>query len=73
MTHPGCFAVIDDLEGRRCAESLGVPLRGTLGLVLRARRQGIIEEARPVVERLRLAGMYLSDWVMDAALAEVGE
>jgi predicted nucleic acid-binding protein len=73
LANPGCRAVIDDLEGRRCAESLGVPLRGTLGLVLRARRQGVIDEARPVVEKLRVAGMYLSDRVMDAALAEVGE
>lgn len=73
LAHSGCRAIIDDLEGRRCAESLGVPLRGTLGLVLRARRQGIIDEARPVVEQLRVAGMYLSDWVMDTALAEVGE
>jgi predicted nucleic acid-binding protein len=40
LAHPGTRAVIDDLEGRRCAESLGIPLRGTVGLVLRARRRG---------------------------------
>ncbi len=26
IAHPGCLAVIDDLEGRRCAETLGVHL-----------------------------------------------
>lgn len=73
LAHPGCIAVIDDLEGRRCAETLGVRLRGTLGLVLRARRQGLIAEARPVLGTLRAAGMYLSQRVVDAALAEFGE
>lgn len=42
LQRPGCLAVIDDLEGRRCAEAHGVRLRGTLGLVLRARQSGMI-------------------------------
>jgi predicted nucleic acid-binding protein len=71
--HPGCRAVIDDLQGRRCARALGLPLRGTLGLVLRAKRIGQLDRARPVIDRLRIAGMYLSDRVADLALAEVGE
>jgi predicted nucleic acid-binding protein len=73
LAHPGCLAIIDDLEGRRCAETLGVRLRGTLGLVLRARRQNVIPEARPVLESLRAAGMYLSNQVVNTALAEIGE
>ena len=50
LAHPGCRAVIDDLLGRRCAESLELPLRGTLGLVLRARQTGVIDKARPVLD-----------------------
>jgi predicted nucleic acid-binding protein len=71
--HPGTEAIIDDLPARRCAAALGVPVRGTLGLVLAARQQGKIPEARPILEQLRAAGMYLSDRVMDQALALVGE
>jgi predicted nucleic acid-binding protein len=73
LAHPGCLAVIDDLEGRRCSETLGIRLRGTLGLVLRARQQNMIKEARPVLETLRAAGMYLSHKVIETALAEIGE
>ena len=73
LFHGDCRAVIDDLHGRRCAEALGVPLRGTLGLVLRAKRSGRIDSARAAVERLRGAGMYLSRPLADRALAEVGE
>jgi predicted nucleic acid-binding protein len=73
LAHPGCLAVIDDLEGRRCAETHRIRLRGTLGLILRAKRQGVIPEARPVLQTLRAAGMYLSTQLLDMALAEVGE
>ncbi|MGH9763721.1 MAG: DUF3368 domain-containing protein [Blastocatellia bacterium] len=33
----------------------------------------IISEARPVLEKLRQSGMYLSDHVLDQSLALVGE
>jgi predicted nucleic acid-binding protein len=70
---PGTEAIIDDLAGRRCAATLGIPVRGTLGIVLLAKRRGVIPAARRVIEDLRRSGMYLSDRVMDEALALVGE
>jgi predicted nucleic acid-binding protein len=72
LTH-GLDAIIDDLAGRKCAESLGVPLRGTLGIVLAARRRGVIPAARPVIDDLVSAGLYLSRRVIDDALLRVGE
>lgn len=71
--HPGTEAIVDDLAGRRCAAALGIPVRGTLGLVLTAKQRGIIPAARPVLEKLRQSGMYLSDRVLNQALALVGE
>ena len=66
-------AVLDDLAARRCAAALGVPLRGTLGIVLAAKRQGRIQAARPVLEDLLRTGLYLSRPVLDEALLRVGE
>lgn len=70
---PGTEAIIDDRAARRCAASLGVPVRRTLGLVLTAKRRRIIPAARPVLNRLRSTRMYLSDQVLNAALALVDE
>lgn len=72
-THPDTTAVLDDLAARRCANSLGIPVRGTLGLLLTAKRRGVIRQARPVLEQLRAAGMYLSESVTNRALKTVGE
>jgi predicted nucleic acid-binding protein len=72
-TRSGTEAIIDDLAGRRCAAALGIPVRGTLGLILTAKRRASTPQARPVLERLRQAGMYLSDRIMNQALTLVGE
>lgn len=71
--HPGTIAVIDDYAARTCAEVMGVPVIGTLGLALRAKRIGRIESARPVVEDFRRCGLYLSADLIRQALALVGE
>lgn len=71
--NPGTEVILDDLAARRCAAALGIPVRGTLGLVLKAKQQGSIPAARPVLEQLRQSGLYLSDRVMNQALALVGE
>lgn len=73
LAHLSTQAVIDDLQGRRCASALAIPVRGTLGLVVIARQRGLIPAARPVIETLIEAGMYLSDRVVDQALKKIGE
>jgi predicted nucleic acid-binding protein len=71
--HPVTLAVLDDLAARRCAVTLGIPVRGTLGLVILAKKRGEIRAARPLLEALRRGGLYLSDAVLNAALALVDE
>jgi predicted nucleic acid-binding protein len=71
--HPGTLVIVDDLAARRCTAALGIPVRGTLGLVLIAKQRGRIEAARPVLEAMRASGMYLSDAVLNKAVALVGE
>ena len=73
VANPGTWAIIDDLEGRRCASQLRIRVVGTLGLVLAAKRRGTIPTARAVIEALIGSGLYLSDDVVADALALVGE
>jgi predicted nucleic acid-binding protein len=69
----GMEAIIDDLAGRRCASLLGIPVRGTLGIVLAAKKRGVIPQARPIIETLIRSGMYLSRTVIEEALRRVNE
>ena len=71
--HPGTEIIVDDLAARRCAAALGIPVRGTLGLVLVAKKRAIIPRARPIIDRLRQSGMYLSDRLVEESLRHVDE
>ncbi len=71
--HPNTEIIIDDLAGRKCAASLNIPVRGTLGLVLAAKKRGLIPKARPVIENMMRTGLYLSKKVLEQALERVEE
>ena len=73
LAHPGTEALLDDLRAHRCAATLAVPHRGSAGLIVSAKRQGLIAAARPILEHLRQVGLRLSDQVMNGILAQVGE
>jgi len=66
-------AVLDDGGARRCAQALGITVRGSLGIVLLAKRLGVVPAARPLIDHLRLVGLCLTDEVANQALALVGE
>jgi predicted nucleic acid-binding protein len=65
--------VLDDLEARRCANSMNLRVIGSLGVVVMAKQKGLIAEAKPVIERLRRVGLYLDDGLVTKALEMVGE
>jgi predicted nucleic acid-binding protein len=73
LANPGSGVIVDDQAARNAAAGLGIPVQGTLGVIVFAKTHGLISTARPVVEQLRQHGMYLSDQVMNQALAQVGE
>lgn len=66
--------LIDERKGRRLAQQQGVPVMGLLGVVLLAKRQGLITSARNLLNELdRDAGVYLTEELKNTALKMVGE
>jgi predicted nucleic acid-binding protein len=68
-----CEVVLDDRPGRRLAERLGLSVVGTVGLLLRAKRHGLIEAARPELQALLSTGFFLDPRLVEQALSDVGE
>ena len=67
------WTVLDDRAARRCANAHDVPVIGSLGVVLRSKKNGHIDGARPLVEALIAAGMFLDDEFVNRALESIGE
>ena len=69
----GTLVLLDDLQARREAQRLGIAITGTAGIIVQARRAGLISAARPVFQRLADEGFHISDDLLRSVLAELGE
>lgn len=56
----GRGAILDDYAARKCATTLNIPLRGTVGLLAVARRRGLIEDTEQLLEQLPRIGFRMS-------------
>lgn len=73
MELPGSTVLLDDAQARRVAERFGVDRIGTLGILRRAKKAGLIGPLKPYIERLQANGIYLRQALIDAVLRDVGE
>jgi hypothetical protein len=60
LEHPGSWVVLDDKLARQAAVHLNLPLLGTAGILLRAKRAGHLPEVRPVLNQLAALGFRLT-------------
>jgi predicted nucleic acid-binding protein len=67
------WAVLDDRMARRCVSAHGLQMIGSLGMILRAKRFGIIEAARPWAYKLIENGMFVDSELVERSLVAVGE
>jgi predicted nucleic acid-binding protein len=67
------LVIIDEKFGRRYAGQLGVPVTGTIGILLRAKKQGIITEITPLLQELVEKQSWLSADIIKKAIELAGE
>jgi predicted nucleic acid-binding protein len=60
--NPGTVAVLDDRAARRSASTLQIPVVGTLGLLLAARRNGLLDSIEKAVERVKGLRLVCRPW-----------
>lgn len=69
----GVALVIDDADGRRIAGQRAIPVVGSAGILVLAKRAGLIVEVRPLLDALLGAGLYLDDAIYRLVLSSAGE
>jgi predicted nucleic acid-binding protein len=66
-------AAIDERRGRSLAAALGVSQTGTVGILLTAKREGLISALTPLLDQLSASGVRLSSRLYDEARRLAGE
>ena len=67
------LVIIDDDAAKKTAKFLGLNVTGTLGILLKAKREGYLEKVEPIMNELILDGLFISDTVKRYVLKEAGE
>lgn len=56
-----CLLIIDDLKGRDLAETLGLKITGTFGLILETKNAGEIDSVKPLLDKIKRTDFRLSE------------
>ncbi len=67
------LVVLDDYKARKTAEKLGVSYTGTLGIIIKAKKMGIIERVKPLLDMIRPTNFRLSKELEQEVLKKVDE
>lgn len=65
--------IIDDANAKKHAKYLDLPVIGTLGILIKARQKGYVEELKPILDQMVQNGIYISQSVIHMCLEQVGE
>src|SRR5919199_980677 len=60
LENPANVILLDDRLARRVARAAGLTVWGTLKVLLEGKAQGLTDRIEPLLDRLQLAGMWLS-------------
>ena len=65
--------IIDDLAAKNTAKFLGLKVTGTLGIILKAKREHLIEKVEPILNQMIADGFYITSKIYDWVKSEAGE
>lgn len=65
--------LIDDRRARLIAEHNAIHCVGALGVLLQAKKQGVIGQTKPFVDRLRKSPIHYGDALLDKVLQLASE
>jgi predicted nucleic acid-binding protein len=65
--------LVDEKAARHLAQALGLNVIGTLGVLVAAKRKGMIPTVRPLVEALLEKNFWISPQLVERALSDIGE
>jgi predicted nucleic acid-binding protein len=63
----GYDAILDDRAARNCSSSLGIKVIGTIGLVLLAKKEGILSQVKPLLRQIEESGFRITPELLRAA------
>ena len=65
--------LMDERKGRQIAQSMGIKITGTLGILVQAKKFGLVNEIKPLLDSLLNANIRISESLYHSILEQVDE
>lgn len=73
LNTPNSTLILDELKGRKVAKRLGLSVTGTIGIIIKAKNQGLIESGKTILNALERHGFWLSQKLKKEILKKMNE
>lgn len=73
MEMPNSTIILDDYKARKIASHLKLTYTGTIGVIIKAKKLGIISSIKPILQKIKETNFRLSTEIELQALIEAGE
>jgi hypothetical protein len=70
---PGSLLLMDERKGRQIALNMGIQIIGTLGILLHAKRLGLVPHIKPLLNALLKANIRISESLYHSMLEQANE
>jgi predicted nucleic acid-binding protein len=73
LEHEGSVLIIDEIKGRKAAKEMGIPVTGSLGVLIAAKNKGHLKAVKPIIEKIHKTNFRISNALIERALDKVNE
>lgn len=65
--------IIDEIKGRKAAKEMGIPVTGSLGVLVTAKKKGHVRAVKQFIERIRKTNFRISEELIKRVLDKTNE
>jgi predicted nucleic acid-binding protein len=71
--HENSLLIIDEIKGRKAAKEMGIPVTGSLGVLITAKNKGHLQAIKPIINKIQKTNFRISKELIERVLDKVNE
>jgi predicted nucleic acid-binding protein len=71
--HENSLLIIDEIKGRKAAKEMGISVTGSLGVLIVAKKKGLIQAVEPLIEKIQKTNFRISEELIEQVLKKVND
>ena len=65
--------IIDEIKGRKAAKEMGIPVTGSLVVLISAKNNGHLKAVKPIIDKIQKTNFRISNALIERVLDNVNE